>query len=203
MRRLFGMLLFISASMVQAQNTTTNSSNEELPYATIPDYPENYTAGTVAARTVDGLGFRFYWATDGLRAEDLAFKPNDEARTTEETINHIYALSATLKNAVLGIANEGRAEVEKMSFNQKRAATLKNIKAASKILLSSSDEDVASYKIIFKRKDGTSSEYPFWNMLNGPLADAIWHVGQVVSFRRSSGNPFNSNMSMFNGRPRN
>lgn len=203
MRSLFGMLLFITAIMVQAQNTTTNSSNLELPYATIPDYPEKYTAGTVAARTVDGLGFRFYWATDSLRPEDLAFKPNAEARTTEETINHIYQLSSMLKNAVLGKANGNDPDVVKMSFEEKRTATLINIKSTSDILLTSSADQVASYKIIFKRKDGSTSEYPFWNILNGPLADAIWHVGQIVSHRRSSGNPFNSNVSVLNGKLRN
>lgn len=39
-------------------------------------------------------------------------------------------------------------------------------------------------------------------MLNGPIADALWHVGQVVSFRRSSGNPFNSKVSVFSGKVR-
>lgn len=203
MKNLFGMLFFILASMVQAQNTAVYSSNEELPYAIIPEYPDNYTAGTVAARTVDGLGFRYYWATDGLRAEDLTFKPNTEARTTEETIKHIYQLTLMLKNAVLGQANGGDHDVVKMSFEETRTATLNNIKSASDILLTSSADQVASYKIIFKRKDNSTTEYPFWNILNGPLADAIWHVGQIVSHRRSSGNPFNSNASVFNGKLRN
>ena len=37
-----------------------------LPYYQIPDYPSSYNAATVAARTIDGLGFRYYWATEGL-----------------------------------------------------------------------------------------------------------------------------------------
>lgn len=188
--------------MAYSQDSITDNS-KELPYAIIPDYPESYSAGTIAARVVDGLGFRYYWGTEGLRSEDLEFKPNEDARTTEETINHIYQLTNTLKNATLGKANGGDVSSENMSFEEKRATTLLNIKAASDILRTSSDEEVASYKLIFKRKDGSTTEYPFWNMLNGPLADAIWHVGQVVSFRRSSGNPFNSNMSLFNGRSRN
>ena len=36
----------------------------------------------------------------------------------------------------------------------------------------------------------------------GPIADALWHVGQVVTFRRSSGNPFNSKASVFTGKVR-
>ncbi len=52
-----------------------------------------------------------------------------------------------------------------------------------------------------KRRSGTV-EYPFWNNINGPIADAIWHVGQVVSFRRSSGNPFPKGVSVLTGKKR-
>jgi hypothetical protein len=30
---------------------------------------------------------------------------------------------------------------------------------------------------------------PFWHLINGPLADALTHVGQINSFRRLAGNP--------------
>lgn len=202
MRNLFGLLLFLSFCMAHAQDNTINKFNEELPYSAIPEPAEKYTAGTVASRVADGLGFRYYWATESLRTEDLSFKPNESARTTEETIHHIFQLTSTLKNACLGKANDGSSGVEEMSFEQKRTATLLNIKTASDILRKSSDEEIATYKIIFMRKNGSSSEFPFWNMLNGPLADAIWHVGQVVSFRRSSGNPFNPKVSVLSGKLR-
>ena len=42
---------------------------------------------------IDGLGFRYYWATHGLRPEDLNYKPSETNRTIEETIDHIYNLS--------------------------------------------------------------------------------------------------------------
>lgn len=167
---------------------------EKLPYYEIPKHSEEYTAGTVAARMVDGLGFRFYWATEGLRDEDLNFKPNDEARTTRETIDHIYGLSKVIMNSTLKKPNE-RIEEPKMTFTEKRKKTLKNIKTAADILRAS--KDISQYKIIF----GTN-EYPFWNQLNGPIADAIWHCGQVISFRRSSGNPYNSKASVFSGKVR-
>ena len=41
-----------------------------------------------------------------------------------------------------------------------------------------------------------------WNQINGPIADALWHCGQVVSFRRASGNPYNSKASLFTGKLR-
>ncbi len=177
-------------------NLTTISmaqSSGDLPYAKIPDYPETYTAGTVLSRMVDGLGFRYYWATDQLRPEDLNFKPSAEARTTMETMEHIYSLTQVILNATIKSTNDNR-DTTKYAYDELRARTLNNLKRASEILLKSSNEEVESYKIIF----GTR-EYPFWNNINGPIADAIWHVGQIVSFRRSSGNPFNSKVSVFNG----
>ena len=48
-----------------------NNMKEELPYREIPDVDVEYTSGTVLARMIDGLGFRFYWATEDLRDEDL------------------------------------------------------------------------------------------------------------------------------------
>ncbi|HNP07210.1 MAG TPA: hypothetical protein PKN99_06270 [Cyclobacteriaceae bacterium] len=53
--------------------------------------------------------------------------------------------------------------------------------------------------MVFQSGD-KKTEYPFWNLLNGPIADAIWHVGQVVSFRRSSGNPINSKAEVLLGK---
>jgi hypothetical protein len=53
-------------------------------------------------------------------------------------------------------------------------------------------------KIIFDR-GGKISDYPLWNLLNGPLADAINHVGQIVSFRRSAGNPIPAGVNVFRG----
>lgn len=41
---------------------------------------------------------------------------------------------------------------------------------------------------------------PFYNLINGPIADAIWHTGQLASFRRSSGNPINSKVNHFTGK---
>jgi len=36
-------------------------------------------------------------------------------------------------------------------------------------------------------------------LLNGPIADALTHVGQVISFRRTSGNPIPKGVNVFMG----
>jgi len=154
------MLLLIIVSQSLAQPVG-------LPYHQIPDYPAQYTAATVAARMVDGLGFRYYWATEGLRAEDLSCRPNDDARTTLETITHIYELSTVILNSVKQIPVTAD-KTPAMSFAELRQKTLENLKASSDQLMMSKEKDLANYKMIFKRPSGTR-ELPFWNVLTGPL----------------------------------
>ncbi len=167
-------------------------SAQDLPYSNITETPETYTAGTIASRMIDGLGFRYYWATEGLTEKDLDFSPSKDARTSLETVNHVLELSIVILNATLKLPN-GNNALEQMTFKEKRRKTLENLKQASDILKES--EDISHFKIIFGKK-----EFPFWNAINGPIADAIWHCGQLVSFRRSSGNPFPKGVNVFLGK---
>lgn len=193
-------LTLIFPSNAQTEKTMDAENDPVLPYFQIPDYPKIYTSATVAARMIDGLGFRYYWATEGLGEEDLNFKPGDDARTTEATLSHIYDLSVLIVNAVNNQPNIIPAEVPGFVFEQLRAKTLENFKQASDILKADPQKDLSACQVIFKR-DETTAEFPFWNLINGPVADAIWHVGQVVSFRRSSGNPLNPRANVFTGQP--
>ena len=164
-------------------------NEDKLPYYEIPKHAESYTTGTVAARMVDGLGFRYYWATEGLRAEDLNYKPSETGRTSAETIDHILGLSQFILNSISETKIK-RDETE-LSFEEKRKQTLLNFKKASDILLKT--DDLSKFD---------NDRFPFWNIINGPIADALWHCGQVVMLRRASGNPFNSKVSVFSGKLR-
>lgn len=193
------LLLLLFKGPVGSQNALKDTV--ALPYREIPVYPDSFTAENVVARMIDGLGFRFYWATEGLRPEDLAFRPGVEARTSEETIDHILGLSQIILNAVQQRPNvRSGEETSPLSFGVKRKQTLENLKTASDIL-KGAQASLAEYPIVFENGD-KRSEFPFWNMINGPIADALWHVGQVVSFRRSSGNPFSNKVSVFTGKLR-
>ena len=200
MKKLFNLLLLICVSFLANAQESNSMKNSDLPYYEIPAYPEKFTNVNVAARLIDGLGFRYYWATEGLRQEDLDYKPSENARDTRSTIEHIYGLSRTVVNASKNQANEGSLNMD-ISFAEMRKNTLLNFKTASDILKASKKKDLKKMKVIFKRGDRVN-EYPYWNMINGPIADAIWHCGQVVSFRRASGNPFNSKASVFMGKLR-
>lgn len=164
---------------------------DSLPYYEIPQASEHYTAGTVAARMVDGLGFRYYWATEGLDAKDLMYKPNDNVRSTTETVDHILNLSYVIVNATLQQTNV-KNEFSELTFEDKRKQTLINLKTAADLLRASND--ISQFEIVFGEQ-----KIPFWNNINGPIADAIWHCGQIASFRRSSGHPINPNINHFMG----
>jgi len=179
MNRLVFILLIQAFSFAQ-----TNPEN--LPFYEIEDYPETYTSNLIVARMIDGLGFRYYWATEGLGTDDLDYRSTDSSRSIEETINHIYGLSKFIRNSIL----EGNKDVskDKFDFSETRKRTLNNFKIVSDT---------------FKNADSEfpfqNTSVPFWNIINGPVSDALWHCGQVVMLRRASGNPFNSKVSVFRG----
>ena len=180
-----------------AQSNNSPGSENNLPFREIPEYPATYTPETVAARMIDGLGYRYYWATEGLREEDLSYKPSEDGRTTLETIEHIHGLSRTIVNSVQSIVNAPSTDT--LTFTELRGRKLENLKKASEILKTAPAGSLESYKIIFQCGDNRT-EFPVWNMLNGPIEDAVYHTGQVVAFRRASGNPMPTGVRVFTGK---
>ena len=187
-KQLFLVFIFFS-TMCFAQN------NAHLPYYEIPTYNEEYTPQSVASRMVDALGFRYYWASFELTEEDLAYKISEESRSCQETVIHIYDLT----NMMLRLTKtefKQQKEKSEMSFNEMRSQTLLNIQALSKTVEES--KDLAEFDI---KKDGKTTIF-FYNSINGPIADAIWHTGQLAVFRRASGNPINAKIDHFSGKIR-
>ena len=68
-------------------------------------------------------------------------------------------------------------------------------------LLKEKDVSLKDKKVIFQRGE-QQSEFDYWHAINGPIADALWHAGQIVAFRRASGNPINPMVSVFMGKTR-
>lgn len=172
-------------------------AQKEAYFYNIPEAPETFSSANMLARMVDALGFRYYWATSGLEDNDLDFKPNPESRTTLETLQHICGLTDITKNTALGQSTNFSNRVIPKDFKSVREKTLQDLKDAS-IYLSSHPLSPEQEKMIFANEKG-NTEYPLWNLINGPIADALWHTGQVVSFRRSSGNPLSAGVNVLTG----
>ncbi|MBK6990583.1 MAG: hypothetical protein IPH34_01590 [Chitinophagaceae bacterium] len=186
-------ITFLFAAMI----TLISSAQNKPYYYQIPEAPATFTPATVAARMVDGLGFRYFWATEGLTEKDIAYKPTEDSRTSLETLQHIDGLTFILLNAVNKKTTIGSSGFEKLTFEELRIKTLLQIQQASEIL-KKPDANLEDFDMIFERTNG-KQEYPFWNLINGPIADALWHVGQIVTFRRSSGNPLPKGVNVLQG----
>jgi len=174
------------------------NSQENLPFYEISNYPESYSQAEIVGRMIDGLGFRYYWATEGLTEKDLNFRLPNDSRSSIETVVHIYDLSNMILNTALNLPIDMKS-TEGMEFKEIREKTLFNLKEASDIFKRT--KNFNDHTIVFLR-NSEKVEYPFWNQLNGPIEDAVWHCGQIVAFRRASGNPISNKISVFTGKVR-
>ena len=168
-------------------------------YREIPPPNSAISSNGILERFIDGLGYRYYWATEGLGDEDLEYRPVEGSRNLIETLEHIHMLSLMILNAPLGGVNIRPTPPTEFTFAELREATLKNLEKASELIHSDTEEELESYKVHFRFGD-MQADFPLWNYINGPLSDAIFHVGQVVSFRRASGNPIHQGVNIFTGK---
>lgn len=168
-----------------------------LPFYQIPEYPTSFSAPNVFARTIDGLGYRYHWATKGLTESDLAYKPSEDGRSAEETLTHLHGLALFVANSITGNPNIRPRPAAPENWADVRRETLQNLKKASDLLKEM--DSIDDLKIQFQRGEKTS-EMSLWHLFNGPLADALYHVGQIVVFRRASGNPMHPGVNVFMGK---
>lgn len=172
---------------------------QKLPFKSIPEASKNYESGNIVVRMIEGLGYRYYWATEGLQADDLDYKPSDSGQSTKETLEHIHGLASVLKNVSLNLSSIIPVPSQPEDLAQLRKQTLNSLEEAALNFKNKTPKELAELKVIFER-GGKQSSFLFWNMINGPLADALYHTGQVVSFRRSSGNPLPKGVNVFMGK---
>ena len=164
----------------------------------ISEYPTEINNGNIISRMINGLGYRYYWATEKLKEKDLIYRPSKDAYSTKETMVHIFTLSKTVYNTTLSKINE-RPDIDiPVDYESIRNETLQFLEKASKNFLNLNSKELDQMKIKFNR-GGTIKNFPIWNLLNGPIADAIYHTGQIVSFRRTTGNPIDSSVNVFMG----
>ena len=180
---------------------TNYAQDMKLPYHQIPEYPEDYTTGNVIGRMIDGLGYRYHWATKNLTSSDLSYKASEGGRTILETLQHIYGMSEMILESPKGEPSIRPKDFTKYSFEELREKTLLNLEAASNVVKGKTADDVSNFKVTFQRGE-KQTDFPYWNMLNGMLSDCIHHTGQIVTMRRANGNPQNPKVNVFLGKTR-
>lgn len=181
---------------VSAQDSAIEASTH---YEGIGDYPENLNAGVALARIVDGLGFRYYWGSKDLTSEDLAYRPSDEARSAMETLSHIHYMVLFMENTVTGNVTTFPEPEGELPFEALRSTTLQRIQNISKQLSNMDAQSIS--KLEMKIKAGEHDmQAPFWHFLQGPIGDAYYHLGQIVCYRRTTGNPVDPSVQPFQGK---
>ncbi len=152
-----------------------------LPYTALPKVPQEINAATVLSRLVDGVAFRYRWATENLTISDFHFKPVEGSMNMEELLLHIYTLSFVANTTMDGIAQK-ITSFENLEHILKE--TLAQYEALSKRLLTTTNADLESYNFV-----RNETELSFGFLINGHISDALTHICQVLSWRRIAGNP--------------
>ncbi|MBN2327148.1 MAG: hypothetical protein JXR73_08325 [Candidatus Omnitrophica bacterium] len=148
---------------------------EELPFREINEYPASINAPNMIVRMLDGLGFRFYWATEDLLLKDYAFPFSPDGKSIHDIVKHIWGLAYWMSIHVLHLQYK-RPEDD---YDLRKEILL--------IIQMLRDE--------FANMDETKLEsiqienQPFWHLINGPIEDAVSHTGQINVLRRIAGNP--------------
>jgi hypothetical protein len=166
----------------------------ELPYYAIPDFPEEKSATSTIARFIDGLGFRYQLATEGLTEQDIQFRPVEGSMDMMELLDHIYRM-AVFTNRFFGGPIDKAQKLE--SFSELRSHTLNLYAELSSRLKKMEDTELDKFNL--NGRFGVD-HFPFWYFLNGPIADALTHVGQITSWRRINGNPQPKGANVFLGK---
>ncbi len=159
---------------------------DKQKHYSIPDYPADISALTMIVRLIDGLSFRFYWATQGLKEADYNFTPGLKVQSIGELIEHIWGLVNWINFSVSGKKTKKPEDITSM-----RNSALQILESLRITFYNMNEE--ALLKIKINRK-------PFWHLINGPLADALTHTGQINTLRRLAGNPA-PRADVFKGKP--
>ena len=192
MRNILITLIFLFTLSINAQ---TDKKEIDLPFSEIGEYPTDFSQANIISRMIEGLGYRYYWATKSLTENDLNYKSSEDARSTIQIIEHIYSLTMMISSSFE--KKEFKFTSVTYNYDELRTKTLLKLKYIHDELRS--NPDFSQLFIKFER-GGTKMEFPFWNQINGPISDALWHCGQVVMNRRSSGNPLQSGVNVFVGK---
>lgn len=133
--------------------------------------------GELARHTLSTLSFRFQRAVRHQTAEFGDFAAGQAVRSPLEIVHHMRNVMAFTASELTG---EPRPKLEQLKWTEEIAAFHKVLGKLDEILLTKSYNEILYKKLI-----------------QGPISDAITHVGQISMLRRMYGNPV-AGMDFFN-----
>ncbi|MFL5752214.1 MAG: hypothetical protein ACJ76F_02310 [Bacteroidia bacterium] len=151
-------------------------------YLRLPELPEKVNAITVLVRMTDALGFRYRWAVEGLTERNIAFRPVESSMDLKQVLEHIHFLVSRFRLCFTGKNDHANCPGDSQLIIKE---TLEMIYSTRELILLMDEEELAACNIT--RPNGEKAS--FWYFINGPLADALTHVGQITTWRRIMGNP--------------
>jgi hypothetical protein len=172
-------------------------STPAFDFRSLPPGPETVTGSAVLVRLVEGIGFRFAWATEGLREPDLSCRPTPETMSIAELAAHVRDLVTWVAIAAGAVPADTKPPASPPPFASVRQRTLEVLSLLRARLADMSDGDIGTIRI-----GSRAGPVPWPHIVNGPLSDALTHIGQINVIRRSSGNPV-PKANVFLGRPPN
>ena len=96
MRNILITFIFLFTLSINAQ---TDKKEIDLPFSEIGEYPTDFSQANIISRMIEGLGYRYYWATKSLTENDLNYKSSEDARSTIQIIEHIYSLTMMISSS--------------------------------------------------------------------------------------------------------
>ena len=166
----------------------------DLPYYKIPDPPAEMNAANLMVRMMDSIGFRYRWATEELKDEDMGFQPCDSSMDMKELMKHVNGLLNVTEAYITG---KDMAPVKDVGLKERRKETLDTVVRTRKALTELDDDYLGKRMYKPPWREG---EYPIWTLINGPLSDTLTHIGQIASWRRIHDNPI-VGANVFDGLP--
>lgn len=152
-------------------------------YNNLPDPPNDIDAANVLVRLLDALGFRYQIATNGLTETECLFRPCEGSFSISEVNLHIYNLCFWIEKSL----NKQAIKANHLdTFRNVVTAVLESVIRSKSMIKEMSPTQLDEFKLMLKRMN---KEYSFWYLINGPITDAISHVGQILTWRRQAGNP--------------
>lgn len=158
----------------------------------IPEDPAQFNGSLVLQRMVDAILIRYTIATKDISEEAINYRATPESMSMIELQKHILLLILWVSKSLdMEIESKERAETFQQ-FEEQIKETASNL---SEHIGTLTDKQLSTKTIYLKRAD---THYSIWYMINGPISDAIHHIGQIITWRRICGNPI-AKISPFTG----